>query len=83
MHESELINRTLLFIKEQTGMDLLPDHYFFGLKYHVERVYFNVNIDKPCFDSEELEALLRISGKDRVIKHVEPNGYKRIAIFLK
>ncbi len=82
MHESDIINKAMLFIKEQSGLTMSLDEHFRGLQYHNDRVFFNVEIKMPCFDSPELNKLLRICGSDRTVKHVEPNGYKRIAIFV-
>lgn len=82
MHENDIINSTLLFIKEHTGLALLLDERFCGLQYHNKRVFFNVEIEEPCFESAEFERLLKISGSYRVVKSVEPNGYKRLAVFV-
>jgi len=82
MHENDIINEVMLFIRDQTGLSLSLDTRFCGMQYHKDRSYFNVEIEQPCFDSSELMGLLRICGSDRAVKHVEPNGYKRIAIFV-
>lgn len=82
MHENDIINEAMLFIRDQAGLALSLDRRFCGIQHHKDRVYFNVEIERPCFDSPELDGLLRICGSDRTVKHAEPNGYKRIAIFV-
>ena len=80
MTESEVINSTLTFIQEQAGVSLALCDHFTGLRYSSGKVYFNVVLNKPCFVSDEFDKLKRISGSDSVIKSVEENGYRRLAI---
>lgn len=80
MNESEVINSTLTFIQEQIGASLVLCDHFTGLRYSNGMVYFNALLNKPCFESDEFDKLKRISGSDGVIKSVEENGYRRLAI---
>lgn len=83
MSENEIISAVLGFIKKQAGLSLNVCSHFAGLQLHKEMVFFNVEIESPCFDSSELKILTRLSGDRKLISSVEPNGHKRIAIFIK
>lgn len=78
-----IIKNTLEEIKKYIGLELshctdLPELYELdGNK------YFNIVLDAPVFCSQEYDKLLRISGNNKIITKVEPNGNKRLAIFIK
>lgn len=75
------IKTALQMIKEQTGLTLKPDTYFSGIKEHLGKKYFNVELDTPVFCSTEYNRLLTYASKYKTIA-VEPNGQKRLAIFI-
>jgi hypothetical protein len=75
------IETSLQMIKEQTGLNLKLDAHFSGIKEHKSKKYFNVELDTPVFCSTEYNRLLAYSSKYKTIK-VEPNGQKRLAIFI-
>jgi len=82
MHENEIIDLALSFIKKHTGLLLNCCPYFGGLQVHQTKIFFNVEVDTPCFDCVELKKLTIISGVKKTIRSVEPNGYKRLAVFI-
>lgn len=63
-------------LKKLIGIRLVACDDFKG----VDGVYFNVVTCKPVFISEEYYKLLWAADRG-FIKSVEPNGYKRLAIF--
>ncbi len=67
-------------IKEMIGIDLVPCDHFAGVNESKRGLYFNVTLDTPVFISEEYNKLLYAAEKG-FIEAVEPNGYKRLAIF--
>jgi len=76
----ESINEALRYIDKMTGLKLNLCECFTGIEYHNGLKYFNVLVDKPVSESEEYTKLLRLSSTYNDIK-VEPNGYKRLAIY--
>ena len=77
----EEVETALQIIKNQTGLTLEPDTYFPGIKEHLGKKYFNVEMDTPVFCATEYNRLLAYASKYKTIS-VEPNGYKRLAIFI-
>ncbi len=76
-----MIQETLRTIKEHTGLTLTPCDHFTGILFLNCEPYFNVLINDPAYDSEEYAALCRFADKYGLIR-VEPNGWKRLAIFV-
>jgi len=74
------IKDTLELIKEQTGLNLKLCNYFTGIKEHNGRNYFNVILYQITSESKEYDILKRFADKYKYIS-VEPNGFKRLAIF--
>ena len=72
-----MIQETLMLIKNHTGLSLQLCDYFTGLQ---TGNYFNVILKDPIYESSEHNTLERFADKYGLIK-VEPNGYKRLAIF--
>ena len=68
-------------IKEFTGVSLVMCSDFPGIRIMNERKYFNVHTETPVFTSKTYDMLIRLKEKG-IVKNVEPNGYKRIAIFI-
>lgn len=81
MSEKEIIAMVIEFISVQFGVDLVEDEYFTGLQEHQGKVFFNVELDVPCFDSMDFTKLQRVSGDGKALDRVISNGYKRLAIF--
>jgi hypothetical protein len=77
-----MINETLDLIKKQTGLDLQLCDYFTGIKENEKGKYFNVVLKNHVSDSKEFDLLQKFADKYKLIS-VRPNGYKRIAIFIK
>lgn len=75
-----MIDETLSLIKHHTGLELQLCDYFTGVQKSYHGDYFNVVLNDPIFSSREHTALERFADQYGLIK-VEPNGYKRLAIF--
>lgn len=76
-----MINEVIKEIKEQLGLELELCDYFTGLKQLNGKNYFNVILKDRISESEVFNKLKRFSEKYNTIK-VEPNGIKRVAIFI-
>jgi hypothetical protein len=70
---TEAIKESLAFIKSYHGIDLMLDTDLVG-----DQSYYNVTLKDPVFISREYNVLYKPDSKVRV----EPNGYKRLAIFI-
>lgn len=80
--ENRVIAKTLAIIKKFCGLSLEPCDYFTGIHNHVSRKYFNAILNERCdVYSKELRVLERLVQKG-IIAKIEPNGLKRVAIFL-
>lgn len=79
-NNSDIINDTLELIHKQTGLKLKLSEDFTGLKKYKNQIYFNVEIKDRISESREYDILLRFANQYKLIK-VEPNGFKRLAIF--
>lgn len=77
-----MIEETLKLIKDYTGLDLQLCDYFTGVKKSAKGEYFNVVLKHPIYESHEHTILERFAKQYKIIQ-VEPNGYKRLAIFPK
>ena len=78
----ELIEKTLLLIKDQTGLNLTLCDYFTGLRGIGGKKYFNVILPQKTSESNEYNILKRFADKYKKIQ-IEPNGVCRVAIFIK
>ncbi len=76
-----MITETLQLIKQHTGLDLTLCDYFTGVQKSYHGDYFNVILTDPIFASREHTILERFADQYGLIQ-VEPNGYKRLAIFV-
>lgn len=76
-----MIKKTLKLIEKQTGLRLTLCDHFTGLRYNNGKPYFNVVIDSIVSESKEYDLLEKFSKQYGFIK-VEPNGYKRLAIYI-
>ena len=76
-----MIQQTLNEIERITGLKLILCEDFAGIKNHNGRNYFNVILKTKYWISQEVDVLERYSNKYKKIT-IEPNGEKRIAIFL-
>lgn len=81
MTQDKIIKAVVDHVKSQIGVDLIIDDYFSGVRECKGEKYFNIELGDPFFISEDVEKLSRISGDDRIIESVQPNGNKRLAIF--
>lgn len=79
--KKDLINETLLLIKEQTGLNLTLCDYFTGLKEYRGHKYFNVVLKERLSESKEYLILERFSKNFGLIS-IEPNGVRRVAIII-
>lgn len=75
-----MINETLALIKHHTGLELQLCDYFTGVQKSYHGDYFNVILKDPIFSSREHTILEKFAAQYELIK-VEPNGYRRLAIF--
>jgi hypothetical protein len=75
-----MIDKTLALIKRYTGLELQLCDYFTGVKKSGKDKYFNIILSDPIYESREHATLERFANQYGLIK-VEPNGYKRLAIF--
>lgn len=76
-----LIESTLILIKELTGLSLTLCDYFKGIKKNANgEKYFNIELKERISESKEYTKLLRVAERYNVIK-VAPNGLSRVAIF--
>lgn len=67
-------------IKEQIGLELQLCDYFTGVKEHNGKKYFNAILSQATSESKEYDMLKRFADKYKLIS-VQPNGFKRVAIF--
>jgi uncharacterized protein YebE (UPF0316 family) len=75
------IYNVLDLIKEQTGLELELCDYFTGIREHNGRKYFNVILSQRTSESKEYDKLKRFADQYKIIS-VEPNGLRRVSIFL-
>ena len=75
-----LIENKLHEIKEQIGVYLTPCDYFKGIQINNNKKYFNIILEDNISESNLYCKLLKLIEKG-IISKVEPNGYKRLAIF--
>lgn len=76
-----MIQQTLNEIEIVTGLKLILCKYFSGIRNQNGKNYFNVIIKTKYWISQEVDILERYSNKYKKIT-IEPNGDKRIAIFI-
>lgn len=81
LQQTKLVTDKVAEIKEQVGIDLTLCEDFAGIHWHKNKRYFNVITEEPVHESKVYDALLRLTKKG-VISSVEPNGVKRLAIFI-
>lgn len=81
LDEMKTIDKTLKYILEQTGLNLLPCEYFKGIKDLAGKKYFNVVLNERTSESKDFDILEKFSNKYKTII-IEPNGLKRVAVFL-
>ena len=81
-NQKDMIAKTLELIKHHTGIELQLCDYFTGVQKSYHGSYFNVILKDPLFASRDHTILERFANQYGLIK-VEPNGYKRLAIFPK
>jgi hypothetical protein len=75
----QIINNVISYIKQQTGLDLEIDDST-GLKKQRGYNYFNILLNTQVSESSEYDKLEQFANKYKLIK-IQPNGYKRVAIF--
>lgn len=76
-----MIENILNLIKDQIGLDLKQCQYFTGLFEYNKSMYFNIVLDQRISESKDFDLLNRFSKKSKLFR-IEPNGFKRVAIFL-
>lgn len=76
----KLIKNKVEEIEKYLGIELLLCDNSPGIHFHNSNRYFNIILETPVFNSIIYTKLLN-SVKTNIIKNVEPNGYKRLAIF--
>jgi hypothetical protein len=76
-----MIQETLNEIERITGLKLILCEDFAGIRNHNGRNYFNISLKTQYWISQEINVLERYSEKYKKIT-IEPNGEKRIAIFI-
>ena len=75
------IKYTLELIKEQTGIEVKLCDHFKGINMHNGRRYFNVALSEMVSDSLDYTILCDFARNYKLIS-VEPNGVKRVAVYL-
>jgi len=76
-----VIEKTLMLIKEQTGVELYVDPDYGDLKQHAGKEYFNAELTERISESHDYEKLKAYCHKYPGGFSVAPNGYKRIAVY--
>lgn len=76
-----MIKETLELIEKQIGLRLQPCDHFTGIKENNGKKYFNVILKQRTCESVEYDLLKRLSEKYKTFS-VQPNGFKRVAIFI-
>lgn len=76
-----MIETTLKHINEQLGLKLQLCDYFTGMRESNGNKYFNIILSQRTSESKDYIQLVRFANKFKTIK-VEPNGLKRVAVFL-
>lgn len=76
-----MITEYLEIIKEHTGLNLTLCPYFFDVKMASNGAYFNVLLNDRISESNDYNTLKRFADKYNMIR-IEPNGLKRLAIFM-
>ena len=79
--DKETIAALLRFIKVYSGLTLHADEYFNGIKTRKGKKYFNVELQQRISESIEFQQLERLSSNSGIITRVDPNGFRRVAIF--
>ena len=78
---NQIITDKLKAIKLYTGLELIPCDYFTGIRECNGLKYFNVILNERVSESLVYVKLLRLNNTSLLLK-VEPNGLKRVAIFI-
>lgn len=78
----ERIQKVLVMIKEQSGMDLILCDHFAGVRGGNRNEYFNVILKDSLWKSLEYAKLTRLVNKGILFK-IKPNGVNRVAIYFK
>ena len=76
----KLIQNKVEEIEKYLGVQLTLCEDLPGIHFHNGNRYFNIILETPVFNSIIYTKLLN-SIKTKIIKNVEPNGNKRLAIF--
>jgi hypothetical protein len=76
-----MLETILKTIKEQTGLELPLCDYFTGIKESNGEQYFNIVLSQRTSESQDFYKLKRFAEQYKLIR-VEPNGLKRVAVFL-
>lgn len=79
--DEKQIEYALKLIKDHTGLKLKLCDHFTGINTYNERRYFNVILSERISESLEYALLCSFANKYKLIS-VEPNGVKRIAVYL-
>lgn len=74
-----IIKNTLTEIKSQLGLDLVL--YDGILKTYLGVKYFDIELNYPCWMSQDYKKLIKYANKYNTFK-VEQTGYCRVGIFL-
>jgi len=74
------IENKLSEIKKHLGLELVKCDYFTGIQNHNGKEYFNI-ITKNAISEDSLYYDLRSLIQVGILSKIEPNGYKRIALF--
>ena len=77
------IKQVIEHIKSQTGLDVIEDSYFSGIRNHNDEMYFNIETKTPVFYGKELPILMSLANKSSLIQRVSAGGASRINIFLR
>ncbi len=79
--DDKQIEYTLKLIKEQTGIEMKLCDHFTGINTYNGRRYFNVILSEMVSESLDYAILCGFANKYKLIS-VEPNGVKRVAVYL-
>ncbi len=73
--------KTIESIEISTGVKLELCDYFTGVKTYQGKKYFNVILNEKISESKDYTKLQRYADKYKIIS-IEPNGIRRVSIFI-
>lgn len=70
-------------IEAVSGLNLVLCSHFTGVRFYKGMPYVNIELSCPYSSSGDVTKLKRLAHKyPTLLRNIEPNGYKRAALFL-